>query len=275
MQHSSTTSPWWICISLFALVGFFTGCALPKPDYATLPNGSQWLLVAFGDRVERLDSAALVYYTVSVADENYQEFFYYSDVTAPAHGDELWSLLSNLFVGDSLHFLSVTRDFIRPDTYTMDTLYYAISIDRMKTHAQVDNDQYRELMALQELISQDTILKKYREYKDVWMRTLQPGDSNQVCEGCEVVIHYQGRGLTGNVFDDTRERNMPLRFVYGHEHQVLRGIEYALERMHRGEKAEVIIPSWLAFGSKGSAYNLVPPFTPVIYEIEVMELARK
>jgi FKBP-type peptidyl-prolyl cis-trans isomerase len=65
-----------------------------------------------------------------------------------------------------------------------------------------------------------------------------------------------------------------LRFVYGNEDQVLKGLEIALSQMHLHEKAEVILPSWLAFGSSGSADGRVSPFTTVVYQVEVLELAK-
>ncbi len=275
MQPSSTTSPWWTCISILTITVFFSGCDLRSPDFATLPSGSQWLLISFGEQEQSLDSAALVTLNVAVYDDNKEIMLKFSEETVPIPADELWSVLFKHYVGDSLFYLSVGRDFLRPDGYSPDTLYYAIGIKRMRTKAQVADARFREFSILDSLVRLDSMAHRFTEFQDVWMRTLTVWDTTRVRDGREVVIHYQGRTLSGNVFDDSRERNMPLRFVYGHEHQVLRGIELALGRMHRGEKAEVIIPSWLAYGSRGSAYNLVPPFTPVIYEIEVVELARE
>lgn len=42
--------------------------------------------------------------------------------------------------------------------------------------------------------------------------------------------------------------------------------------MHLKEKMRVIIPSWLAFGARGSAGGHVPPYTTVVYELEVLQL---
>jgi FKBP-type peptidyl-prolyl cis-trans isomerase len=67
----------------------------------------------------------------------------------------------------------------------------------------------------------------------------------------------------------------PLRFVFGNEGQVLLGIEKALGVMRKGDYARVIIPSWNAFGNTGSADGRVLPYTPVIYEVEVLEVAQK
>jgi peptidylprolyl isomerase len=42
--------------------------------------------------------------------------------------------------------------------------------------------------------------------------------------------------------------------------------------MNEGEKAKFIIPSQLTYGKKGSSTGIVPPYTTVIYEIELVKL---
>jgi FKBP-type peptidyl-prolyl cis-trans isomerase len=143
----------------------------------------------------------------------------------------------------------------------------------MRTQRQLEDARLIELSLLEAVIKTDSVQSNYREYKGVWMRTLTPGDTSLVREGREVVVHYQGRTTQGQVFDDSRIQEGPLRFVMGQEHQVIPGIEIGLERMHRGEVAELIIPSWLAFGGKGSVGGLVQPFSTVIYQVEVLELS--
>jgi FKBP-type peptidyl-prolyl cis-trans isomerase len=86
------------------------------------------------------------------------------------------------------------------------------------------------------------------------------------------VIHYEGYFLNGKFFDSTHRRNEPLQFVYGHQWQVIGGMEKAIGKMHQGDKALVIIPSELAFGADGSVGGIVPPFTPVVFEIELINV---
>jgi len=50
------------------------------------------------------------------------------------------------------------------------------------------------------------------------------------------------------------------------------GLDEALGRMYEGEKALVILPSELAFGSFGSAGGIIPPYTTLIYELEVLKV---
>jgi FKBP-type peptidyl-prolyl cis-trans isomerase FkpA len=84
------------------------------------------------------------------------------------------------------------------------------------------------------------------------------------------VVHYEGRFLNGKFFDSTRQRNDPFQFVYGQQWQVVKGMEEAIGMMHEGEKALFIMPSGLAFGQTGSSTGIVPPFTSLIFEVELL-----
>ena len=75
----------------------------------------------------------------------------------------------------------------------------------------------------------------------------------------------------GRFFDSTVKRNQPFEFVFGTELQVIPGLEDAIGRMREGQRALVILPSDLAWGEKGSSTGIVPPFTTVIYEVELLK----
>ena len=42
--------------------------------------------------------------------------------------------------------------------------------------------------------------------------------------------------------------------------------------MKEGDKTKIIIPSQLAFGEYGSSTGLIPPFTTVIYNLEIIKV---
>ena len=98
------------------------------------------------------------------------------------------------------------------------------------------------------------------------------GDGNIINYGDTIEIHYEGWFMNGKFFDSTRKRNESFVFVYGQEFQLLEGLEKALSQMREGGKSLVILPSDLAFGSHGSSTGIIPPYTPVIYEVEVLSV---
>ena len=81
-----------------------------------------------------------------------------------------------------------------------------------------------------------------------------------------IAISYKGYFLDGGKFDETKN----LEFTMGDQFQVIKGLEYGVSLMREGEKAKFIIPSHLAYGEKGSSTGIVPPYTTVIYEVEVL-----
>jgi FKBP-type peptidyl-prolyl cis-trans isomerase len=90
--------------------------------------------------------------------------------------------------------------------------------------------------------------------------------------GTAVSIQYKGSFLSGEVFNNTIGTKHFLDFYLGQEMQVLKGIEEALLLMRDGEKIALLLPSWLAFGEEGNSTGIIPPNTPVYYELEVKTL---
>lgn len=101
---------------------------------------------------------------------------------------------------------------------------------------------------------------------------LEKGAGKRVEIGDTVIVHYEGRFLDGRFFDSTRKRDEPFGFVYGTEWQVVEGLEEAIGSMQAGERALFILPSELAFGEQGSSTGIVPPYTSVIFEVELLEV---
>ena len=89
--------------------------------------------------------------------------------------------------------------------------------------------------------------------------------------GRVALVNYRGYFLNGRCFDSNYE-TQPFEYTLGAEEQMIRGLELGIRRMHEGEKAKFIIPSHLAFGSNGSSNGMVPAFTTVIYEVELLKV---
>ncbi len=100
------------------------------------------------------------------------------------------------------------------------------------------------------------------------------GKGKHIETGDTITVNYEGRFLNGKIFDSTRERKEPFQFVFGTEWQVVKGLEEALGKMCEGDRALFIMPSQLAFGKTGSSTGIIPPFTSVIFEVEVLEVKK-
>ncbi len=104
---------------------------------------------------------------------------------------------------------------------------------------------------------------------------LKEGNGRKVKKGDIVTVNYEGKFLNGEFFDSTVKRNQPFEFVYGTEWQVIEGMEEAIGLMREGDKAIIILPSELAWGADGSSTGIIPPFTSVIYELELLDVRSK
>ncbi len=100
--------------------------------------------------------------------------------------------------------------------------------------------------------------------------------------GDTVMVNYTGRFLSGKVFDtsfaevakkagtfNAQRPYEPLKMPVGLNGSIP-GFEEGLLLMSKGSKATVIIPSNLAYGEMGS--QGIPPFTPLIFELEMVDI---
>ena len=108
----------------------------------------------------------------------------------------------------------------------------------------------------------------------LYKHTIVKGDSLKVRKGDSLVLNYVGRFMNGKIFDSTIKRNRTFEYIYGTEWQVIKGVELAVSSMELGEKSIYILPSNLAFGQDGNSNGTIPPYTTIIYEIELLEIRR-
>ncbi len=108
------------------------------------------------------------------------------------------------------------------------------------------------------------------------------GTGALIQRGDSVGVRYTCSFLTGKKVDDNIEAETPFRFRVG-DQKYIDGWSLALVKMKMGSKASVIIPSTVAYRSMGfMAYDeygilrtIIPGYTPLLFEIEVVELVRE
>ena len=259
-------------VSLIWISLFLLSCSGNK-EYKSLKSGDKWKLLSFTDSKEPLDSAAIFYLDAKVLSKSRNETIsvFYNRPFQP-DGSPLTRVLKSAHQGDSLEYISVSQDFIKAELESNDTLIYQLRIDRIKTESDLQDAKQIELAILDSIARSELVKSEFREVDGIFINIKEAGDTIAIREGREVVIHYRGTDLQGRIFDDSRRMEGPLRFVIGNENQVIEGLEIALEQMTKGDLATVIIPSWYAFGSNGSAGGHVQPYSTVIYTVEVIDV---
>lgn len=88
----------------------------------------------------------------------------------------------------------------------------------------------------------------------------------------EVVLHSTGKTISGKLVESTAHRNEAFSYIIGQKDQVIEGFDLAVRHMRKGERSKVIVPSHLAYGSKGSTTGIVKPFETLIFEIEILDI---
>ncbi|MBF9238876.1 FKBP-type peptidyl-prolyl cis-trans isomerase [Hymenobacter sp. BT683] len=128
----------------------------------------------------------------------------------------------------------------------------------------------------------DNLIKKYLTDNSITTAQKQPSglyfrpittnaNGVKITPGTTVSVLYTGRLLdaAGTVFDATSLRaNTPINFVVG-AGRLIPGFEEGIALMHIGDKAELIIPSGLAYGSR--ANGNIPANSVVRFEVEVLD----
>lgn len=97
---------------------------------------------------------------------------------------------------------------------------------------------------------------------------IQRGEGIKAEKGKTVSVHYKGQLLDGTVFDSSYKRNQPIDFALG-VGQVIPGWDEGIQLLSVGDKARFVIPSELAYGSRGAG-GVIPPDATLIFDVELV-----
>ena len=99
------------------------------------------------------------------------------------------------------------------------------------------------------------------------IRVITPGSGPNPTADDTVKVHYEGKLIDGTVFDSSIKRGQPAEFP-------LKGVvpcwTEALQQMNKGEKAQVVCPSAVAYGDRGQP-PVIPPGSTLSFEVELLD----
>lgn len=292
----------YLCFLFIVII--FASCwdNSPYKGYSQTRSGLYYKLQIIGDgaikpSVNDLLQLSIIYKTID--DSVFMDSYTYNEtgmVILPfRHSSFKGSFeegLTRMNVGDSVSFI-VNADSLFEKFFRSETPLFLPKGSHVKMEVKLcgilSNEDYQnEMKKYREIIEDLDInerckLKLYLDTNQIqysplsngmYYLPIKQGVGDRAKRGCQVAVHYKGYFLNGKQFESTYERGQPLEFTLGVEGQVIDGFQTAISLMNEGAKTKFIIPSHLAFGETGSSTKIIPSYTTVIYEIELLNFKK-
>ncbi len=96
----------------------------------------------------------------------------------------------------------------------------------------------------------------------------QAGTGAKPAGGNQVKVKYKGYLLNGFVFDESTDG---FSFVIGYG-SVIQGWEEGIQYMREGGKAKLIVPSFMAYGSRST--STIPAYSTLIFDVELIDISK-
>ena len=163
--------------------------------------------------------------------------------------------------GDSIESLEIIRVGKEAENFNAIEAFHSFESARVKRMAAEREANRAEL---------DKLSAGFEETKSgLRYKIIQKGNGKKANAGAMVSVHYKGQLADGTVFDSSYRRNQPLNFHVG-VGQVIPGWDEGICLLHVGDKARLVIPSDLAYGSAGAG-GVIPPNATLVFDVELVD----
>ena len=281
---------------LFALVS----CTSPFPGYEEQDSGLYFKLITIADSTKRINENDYIQFKYSFSDYTNSELSA-SRVLLKVKGVEqkgglieALTLINEKEIGEFIFPISKLKfefdgAFLFQGLSDTSNIFAKLQIDSIYSQEGFESAQNKFLKWVNkvdtvdfDVLKENILLDKFElDNNLVTKKTttglryiiIKNGEGETASFGKRIELSYSGKFLNGKEFNSTqRLENGVQEFDLGQELQVLKGIEEALLFMKEGDAVLLLLPSWIAFGEKGSSTGIVKGKTPVIYEVELKKL---
>ena len=202
---------------------------------------------------------------------------------------DVYDALRMMHLGDSATFIMNGDTFFhyfwgQPFPYEKKELYFDIKLNNITPKEEYEAQKAAQTQQYEAMIeelrdNEEGLINDYLENNKIKVKPTEnglyliknvAGKGKAIKNGSKVKVHYTGKLLDGTVFDSSVERGEPIELTVG-SGQVIPGWEEALLLMKGGDKTTVLIPSKMAYGSRGAGY-VIQPYTPLLFEMEVVSV---
>lgn len=94
-----------------------------------------------------------------------------------------------------------------------------------------------------------------------------PADGVRPLPGDQIKVHYEGKLLSGEVFDSSYERGVPAVMPLD---GLIPGWVEALQLMRPGDEWRIFVPAALGYGDEGG--GPIPPGATLVFRIELIDV---
>jgi len=208
-------------------------------------------------------------------------------VAEPKYEGDFYECLSLLKQGDSATFILkagplFTKTFGQPAVPEFLTdesdIYFDIKVRKVQTQEDIDRETQIQNMQLEQ--EEMTLIEEYVRNNKI---TVQPtgsgiyfletkkGTGKSPVKDGYVSVHFTVSLLGGEKLFSTIERGEPIDFKFGSQFEN-EGFQEVVGLMREGGKANAIVPSAMAFGAQGAGNGVVPPFSSLYYDIDLVKI---
>ena len=166
------------------------------------------------------------------------------------------------------------KDSKDPNSWKLDRPAINQAVQDAQTRIRAQQEQQVEAMAEANLKLGEAFLAENAKKDGVTVtasglqyRVITEGAGDAPKATDTVKVHYEGRLISGDVFDSSIARGEPVSFPLN---GVIPGWSEGVQLMKVGSKFEFTIPSALAYGPSGT--GPIPPNSVLVFDVELLEI---
>ena len=143
-----------------------------------------------------------------------------------------------------------------------------------KLEAEQEAEKQRLLLEESQLIDEyikDNGITVEPTESGLYIIPVEKGEGNMAKSGDKVSVHYTLNNLKGELVESSYDYGEPMSFIIG-QGEMIPAIEEALLKMAPGAKVKLLSPSSQAFGEVEIDETLLPPYSPLLIELELVSI---
>ena len=163
---------------------------------------------------------------------------------------------------DLINSITITRKGEKALNFNASKVFQTEQDKKIKELKEKENKAKKEL----EKLTKDAIVTS----SGLAYKVINKGDGKEHPSATSIVtVHYTGKLIDGTIFDSSVKRGEPLTYPLN---QLIPGWIEGVQLMVVGDKWTFIIPSNLAYGSRGMPQAGIGPNATLIFEVELLEI---